>query len=222
VPFAQGTGEVVAVDEATGEIRWDHKLPSSAYGAATIANNVVFTTTFDGTLYALSENTGHVLWKTKLSAGTNAPVGVVGDTVVTAGSFPSGPGQKALIVAYRLGATGKLPAPTSTTQTPPAKRPPAASTPSTLNLAPMGDMLMFDTKKLTAKAGKVTVKFTNNSAISHNIVIVNAANKILGRTPTFDGGTKSFTVTLTPGTYTYYCSVPGHRQAGMQGTLTVK
>ena len=39
---------------------------------------------------------------------------------------------------------------------------------------------------------------------------------------TFDGGTKSFSATLKAGTYTYYCSVPGHRQAGMQGTLTVK
>ncbi len=116
VPFNKGTGEVVAVDAATGKVRWDHKLPSSAYGAATIANNVVFTTTFDGTLYALSETTGDELWKTKLSAGTNAPVGVVGDTVVTAASFPSGPGQKALILAYRLGATGKLPAPASTTK----------------------------------------------------------------------------------------------------------
>jgi outer membrane protein assembly factor BamB/plastocyanin len=220
VPYNKGTGEVVAVNEATGKIEWDHKLPSSAYGAATIANNVVFTTTFDGTLYALSESTGDVLWKAKLSAGTNAPVGVVGDTVLTAASFPSGPGQKALIIAYRLGATGKLPTPTS--NTPPAKRPPTASTPSKLNLAPMDDMLRFDTNKLRAKAGRVTVNFTNNSALSHNVVIVNAANKILGKTPTFDGGTKSFSVSLKPGTYTYYCSVPGHRQAGMHGTLTVK
>jgi plastocyanin len=75
---------------------------------------------------------------------------------------------------------------------------------------------------LTAKAGKVTVDFTNDSAIAHNVTLVNSANKNLGATPTFDGGTKSFSATLKPGTYTYYCSVPGHREAGMQGTLTVK
>jgi outer membrane protein assembly factor BamB len=217
VPFDKGTGEVVAVSEATGKIRWDHKLPSSPYGAATIANNVVFTTTFDGILYALDANTGAELFKTRLSAGTNAPVGVVGDTVLTAGSFPSGPGQKALIIAYRLGATGKLPA-----ATPPAsgapKSPPAAGT---LALATKDNQLLFDTNKLTAKAGKVTIKFTNDSAISHNVVLVNSANKVLGKTPTFDGGAKSFSATLKPGTYTYYCSVPGHRQAGMQGALTV-
>jgi outer membrane protein assembly factor BamB len=222
VPFNKGTGEVVAVDEATGKVQWDHKLPSSAYGAATIANNVVFTTTFDGTLYALNANTGEELWKAKLPAGTNAPVGVVGDTVLTAASFPSGPGQKASIIAYRLGAKGKLPAatPTPTTTTP--NRPPAATSPSTVSLAPKDNQLMFDTSKLTANAGKVTVDFTNGSALSHNVVLVNSANKVLGQTPTFDGGTKSFSATLKPGTYTYYCSVPGHRQAGMQGTLTVK
>ena len=89
-------------------------------------------------------------------------------------------------------------------------------------LAPKGDQLMFDTDQLTAKAGKVTVDFTNNSAIGHDVVVSDQANKVLGQTPVFDGGTKSFNVTLKPGTYTYYCSVPGHREAGMQGTLTVK
>ena len=44
---------------------------------------------------------------------------------------------------------------------------------------------------------------------------------VLGKTPVFSGGTKNFTVNLKPGKYTFYCSVPGHRQAGMQGTLTV-
>jgi plastocyanin len=81
---------------------------------------------------------------------------------------------------------------------------------------------MFDTNTLAAKAGKVTLNFTNNSAISHNVVLVNSASRVVGQTPTFDGGAKSFSATLKPGTYTYYCSVPGHRQAGMQGTLTVK
>jgi plastocyanin len=68
----------------------------------------------------------------------------------------------------------------------------------------------------------VAIKFTNDAALAHNVTLVDASNKILGKTPTFQGGAKSFSATLKAGTYTYYCSVPGHRQAGMQGTLTVK
>jgi uncharacterized cupredoxin-like copper-binding protein len=45
---------------------------------------------------------------------------------------------------------------------------------------------------------------------------------VVGATPTFQGGSKTLTVSLTPGTYKFYCSVPGHRQAGMEGTLVVK
>jgi plastocyanin len=118
--------------------------------------------------------------------------------------------------------TGSQPAaaPTST-PTPPATKP-ATGSGSTVSLQPKGDQLLFDTNTLTAKAGKVTVDFTNDSAIAHNVTLIDSANKTLGETPTFDGGTKSFSATLKAGTYTYYCSVPGHRQAGMQGTLTVK
>jgi plastocyanin len=221
VPPAKGTGDFVAIDAATGKVNWDVKLTSSPYGAATIANDVVFTTTFDGTLHGFDVGTGKEVWSTKLSAGTNAPVAVVGDTLIAAGTIPGGPGQKALIIAYRLGATGKLPGTTSTTTpTPGTASPPSIR--GSLNLAAKGSQLLFNTNALTAKAGKVTIDFTNSSALQHNVTLSGSGNKILGKTPTFAGGSKSFSATLKPGTYTYYCSVPGHRQAGMQGTLTVK
>ncbi len=224
VPPQKGTGEFVAIDVATGQVKWNVKLDSSPYGAATIANDVVFTTTFDGTLHGFNVDTGKEVWNTKLSAGTNAPVAVAGDTLIAAGTLPSGHGQKALIIAYRLGATGKLPtsqAPASTKPSTPAA-PPANSAGGTVALAAKGNTLAFNADKETATAGKVAIKFTNNSALDHDVVLSDSSNKILGKTPVFQGGTKSFSTTLKPGTYTYYCSVPGHRQAGMQGTLTVK
>jgi plastocyanin len=119
------------------------------------------------------------------------------------------------------GATGTVPGPTSTTTPTPSSASPSSS-PSSLNLAAKGSQLQFSTNALTAKAGKVTIDFTNNSALQHNVTLSDSGNKIVGNTPTFVGGSKSFSATLKPGTYTYYCSVPGHRQAGMQGTLTVK
>jgi plastocyanin len=81
--------------------------------------------------------------------------------------------------------------------------------------------LKFTNSTLTAKAGKDTVNFTNSSSLPHNMTIVDSSGKQVGATPTFTGGTKSFTVDLKPGKYTFFCSVPGHREAGMQGTLTV-
>jgi plastocyanin len=80
--------------------------------------------------------------------------------------------------------------------------------------------LKYNTNKLTAKAGKVTIEFMNSSPVEHNVTIADAS-KTLGATPTFQGGKKTLTLNLQPGTYTFYCSVPGHRQAGMEGTLTV-
>jgi plastocyanin len=82
-------------------------------------------------------------------------------------------------------------------------------------------LLKYTKSSITTTPGSVTIVFTNKSPLGHDVVLVNSKNKILGKTPVFDHGTKSFKVTLTAGKYTYYCSVPGHRQAGMQGTLTV-
>jgi plastocyanin len=111
--------------------------------------------------------------------------------------------------------------PKATTGTPAPPSSPAASATSALKLAANpGGQLSFDTKQLSAKAGKVTIALTNAATLEHNVTIAQGST-VLGATPTFAGGSKSVTLTLKPGTYTFYCSVPGHRQAGMEGTLSV-
>jgi uncharacterized cupredoxin-like copper-binding protein len=82
--------------------------------------------------------------------------------------------------------------------------------------------LKFTSSSLSAKAGAVTIKFTNSSSLPHNFTLQQGTSgPNVGATPTFSGGSKTLVVHLKPGTYTFYCSVPGHRAAGMQGTLTV-
>ncbi|HEV2997999.1 MAG TPA: plastocyanin/azurin family copper-binding protein [Solirubrobacteraceae bacterium] len=81
--------------------------------------------------------------------------------------------------------------------------------------------LKFDTGSLTTKAGRVSIDFANVSPVPHNLTIASSSGTVVGATPTFQGASKTLTVNLAPGTYTFYCSVPGHRQAGMVGTLTV-
>ena len=107
--IGKATGEMVAVNQATGKIEWDDKLPSSPYGAAAVTNNLVFTTTYSGYLYAFNATTGAILLKTPLSAGTNGPVTIDGDYVIAGAGVPIPKNRQNLIIAYKLGATGKLP-----------------------------------------------------------------------------------------------------------------
>ena len=102
-------GEMVAVNQDTGAVIWDTPLPSSPYGAATVTNDVVFTTTFKGELYALDAATGAILFKSPMSAGRNAPVAVDGDYVMASAGVRLSTTQRNMIIAYKLGATGKLP-----------------------------------------------------------------------------------------------------------------
>src|SRR5580698_7512544 len=103
-------GEMVAVNQDTGAVTWDTPLPSLPFGAATVTNDVVFTATFKGYLYALNATTGAILFSTPMSALANAPVAVDGDYVIAgAGLAAPSSKQRNMIIAYKLGATGKLP-----------------------------------------------------------------------------------------------------------------
>ncbi|HVA20125.1 MAG TPA: plastocyanin/azurin family copper-binding protein [Solirubrobacteraceae bacterium] len=107
----------------------------------------------------------------------------------------------------------------STTQQPGAA-PGAASSKLSLSADPTGQ-LRFNTSTLQTHAGAVTIAMHNPSQLSHSIAIegngVNTPGEVVG-----PGGTSTVSATLKPGTYKFYCTVPGHRQAGMEGTLTVK
>lgn len=80
-----------------------------------------------------------------------------------------------------------------------------------------GNEYSFTPPALTAHAGLTTIRFTNGGVVDHDLSI-EALHVLLTEKP---GKTGEATVTLKPGTYTFICSVPGHRQSGMQGKLTV-
>jgi plastocyanin len=114
------------------------------------------------------------------------------------------------------------PAPSTTA---PSATAPSAPAPSTTGgqlklVANPSGLLSYDAKQLSARAGTVTITLTNFAPLEHNVTVAQGA-KVLGATPSFGGGSKTLTLKLKAGTYTFYCSVPGHRQAGMEGTLSV-
>ena len=68
----------------------------------------------------------------------------------------------------------------------------------------------------------MTVNFDNPSPLSHDVVIEDDSGTEIGKTDLVTESTTSTKVDLTPGTYTFFCDVPGHREGGMEGTLTVE
>jgi plastocyanin len=91
----------------------------------------------------------------------------------------------------------------------------------TLQLAADPSQLAFDTTTLTSKPGKVTIDFDNPAALEHNVAIERDGEQI-AISETITEGKTSVSADLAPGTYTFLCTVPGHAEAGMEGTLTIK
>ncbi len=96
-------GEVVAIDTATGKVKWKQELTTPVFGATTAVNDLVFATTYEGNVSAFDAKTGNVLWREKLPAGTNTGVTVHGDALVAPAGVAAAAGQAAQIVTYRLG-----------------------------------------------------------------------------------------------------------------------
>jgi plastocyanin len=84
-----------------------------------------------------------------------------------------------------------------------------------------GGALSFDKTSAAVLAGSVTVTLTNDASLQHNVTIAQGS-KTLGATKTIAKSSDTLTLQLSPGSYVFFCSVPGHRQAGMQGTLSVQ
>jgi plastocyanin len=148
-----------------------------------------------------------------LTSGTPAKTGEKGTAAVPGPSGSETPSPPA--------PTPSTSAPTASTGTPAPPSSPATGSSTKLALAANpGGALSYNTKQLSARAGTVTITMTNMSPLEHNVTVAQGST-ILGATPTFAGGSKTLTLKLKPGTYTFYCSVPGHRQAGMEGTLSV-
>jgi plastocyanin len=91
----------------------------------------------------------------------------------------------------------------------------------TLQLAASPTDLAFDKTSLSSKAGKVTIDFDNPAALEHNVAIEQNGKEI-ATSETLAEGKTSVSADLAPGTYVYLCTVPGHAEAGMEGTLVVK
>jgi outer membrane protein assembly factor BamB len=118
VEYAIGTTEVVALDLNTGKILWSTPLPSVSFGAATVVNDLLFTATYDGVIYALARADGSIVWSYQAPGGIIAWPAVAADTLV----WPVGLGREPRLLALRLGATGEA--------APPAARPLPTPTPT--------------------------------------------------------------------------------------------
>ncbi|HEX4032935.1 MAG TPA: PQQ-binding-like beta-propeller repeat protein [Solirubrobacteraceae bacterium] len=97
------TGEIEALNLVTGKVEWDTKVPQLPLGAATVSNDLVFTTLYDGELIALNRTTGKIIYRRQLPTSENSPIAIAGNTVIVpaGGATTSKGAGEPQIVAYR-------------------------------------------------------------------------------------------------------------------------
>ncbi|MCA9858662.1 MAG: PQQ-binding-like beta-propeller repeat protein [Thermomicrobiales bacterium] len=241
--FATATGGIVAIDGVTGAVLWETGIPTMVLGGATVANDLVFTAGLDGIVRGFDIATGEEIWSWEAPLGINAPLAIAGDTLYVAPGFvklPSvgstpvaesdGEPPSAQLVALRIGG------PSEEIEASPSDAGAAESvgTPSvvaegeTSPVAADSDAdtsvelvdIRFVPDELTIAADTdFTIALTNTGVAIHNFVIDSLD---IHSGDVMPGETVYITINAPAGEYTYYCSVPGHREAGMVGELTVQ
>ena len=93
-PDGDGTGEIEALDLATGHVEWDTKVPAMPLGATTVSNDLVFTTLYNGVLIALDRATGTIVYRHTLPTSANAPIAIAGNAILIPAGGPSILGPK--------------------------------------------------------------------------------------------------------------------------------
>lgn len=230
--FSTGRGSLWAVNTSTGKVQWYKKFNSIDIGGATVVNDLVFTATYDGTIYAFKRDTGENVWMFNAPAKVNGWPAISGDTIV----WPCGVSGKPSLVAFRLGmsnasskstteaakmnASMAKPALQNATQntnqnatTAPSSTPSGGNAKSvTINLTAKN--IAFDKNSITVPAGAhVTVNFDNqDSGIPHNFAAYtdSSASKSIYVGAVITGPKKvmyAFDAPSQAGTYFFRCDV---------------
>jgi len=228
----QSTGTLTAINDTTGKVVWQDTWKSICRsGTVTTAGNLVFAGDNHGEFQAYNATNGKLLWSFQTGAGANDTPAIFESNGKEYVAFLSG-GQHRGVSAngdtfWLFGLNGTLGpvAPGKILQPPkPKPVPPATGHGGVLTVAadPSGALRFTATTLIAPSPGKITIKFTNNSPLAHDLVVATPAGVVLGKTPIFDHGTRSVTLTLAKGVYGFYCSVDHHQQAGMEGSIIVK
>ena len=152
----------------------------------------------------------------RLAAAAVLAIGVV--AVAGCGSSSSPGGGSTATTTPTTSTTTTTPTTSTTTG---ATTSTAAAAPIALQADPSGKLAFVETT-LTAPAGASTIEFTNASPVPHNVEVEGPSKDFGPSTTVMGGGKATLAIDLPAGTYQFYCAVPGHKEAGMVGTLTVK
>ena len=100
------SGQLVSINAENGKVNWTKKLASAPLGGVTVVNNIAFVTTVNGNIYGFDRDGGDQVWTSELPAGSAAPISASDDLLIVPASLVFKKGQKAQVVAFRIGGLG--------------------------------------------------------------------------------------------------------------------